>query len=70
MEILQEVPEPLSLTTINNDCKELIFQHLEWEDLLSLADTSKQLYSPVCYIFKRKYGKNAKIELGLPCDDS
>lgn len=70
MEILSEVPETLNLVTINNDCKELIFEYLNWEDLMCLADTSKQLYSSVCRVFLRKYGSNAKVDLGLPCDDA
>lgn len=69
MEILAEAPGPLDLITINNDCKELIFDFLEWGALLSLADTSKQLYSSVCRVFNRKYGCNAKVDIGLPCGD-
>lgn len=62
--------EPLGLATINNDCKELIFEHLEWIDLLSLADTSKQLNLSVCRTFKRKYGGiDSQIDFGLPFDD-
>lgn len=62
--------EALNLTTINDDCKELIFEHLEWIDLTSIADTNKQLYPSVCRVFKRKYGSiNSKIDFGLPYDD-
>lgn len=57
--------ESLDLTNINNDCKEIIFEYLEWLDLLSLADTNKQLYTAVCHVFKRKYG-NTKMCIGLP----
>lgn len=67
--MLAESPEPLNLTTINNDCKELIFERLEWPDLINLADTSKQLLASVCRVFSRKYGK-AKIDIGLPMDDA
>lgn len=61
VEMLSEDQEPLKLTTINNDCKELIFDYLEWQDLINIADTSKQLYAATCRVFKRKYG-NAKID--------
>lgn len=56
--------EPSNLSNINNDCKELIFEHLEWLDLLNLADTNKQLNVAVCRVFKRKYS-SAKICLGI-----
>lgn len=65
-----EALDALNLTTINNDCKELIFEFLAWEDLLSVADTSKELYSSVCRVFKRKYGSNLTVDFGLPLDDA
>lgn len=65
---LSEDAEPLKLTTINNDCKELIFDYLEWPDLINIADSSKQLYSAVCRVFYRKYS-NAKIDfISMACD--
>lgn len=69
MKMLPEAAEPLNLTTINNDCKELIFEYLKWPDLISVADTSKQLYTSVCRVFNRKYGNNARIDLGLQLED-
>lgn len=69
LKILPETPlEPLKLTTINNDCKELIFDYLEWPDMIKIADSNKQLYTAVCRAFKRKYA-NAKIDLGFPITD-
>lgn len=44
-----------SITNINTDCRELIFEHLEFNDLVNIADTSKQFYSTVCLVYKRKY---------------
>lgn len=70
MEILAESREPLDLTTINNDCKEFIFEYLEFEDLLNIADASKELYESACRTFKRKLRRNGRIEIGLPCDDA
>lgn len=61
LDILPEDQVPLKLTTINNDCKELIFDYLEWQDLINIADSSKQLYIAACGVFKRKYG-NSKID--------
>lgn len=67
VEISSDSTEPMNLSTINDDCKEFIFEHLDWPDLLSCADTNKQLYTAICRVFKRKYG-NAKICLGFPID--
>lgn len=66
--VLPEAPEPLNLSTIHNDCKQLIFEYLEWSDLVNVADTSKQLYAAVCNVFKRKYGSK-KIDFGFPLSD-
>lgn len=55
-EILSIESEPLTLVTINNDCKELIFEHLEVKDLVNIAETSKQLKTAVCAVFRGKYG--------------
>lgn len=70
MEMLPEPLEPVSLITINDDCKELIFEYLELEDLISIGDTSKQLYTSVCQTFRRKLHGNGKIQFGLPCSDA
>lgn len=56
-------PEILSLTTVIEDCKEHIFEYLEWPSLLNLADTSKHLITAACNGFQRKY-RNAKIDIG------
>lgn len=40
METLPEISEPLKLTTINDDCKELIFECLEWRDLINVTETN------------------------------
>lgn len=46
--ILSIESEPLTLVTINNDCKELIFDHLKVKDLVNIAETNKQLKTAVC----------------------
>lgn len=63
MEILQEILEPLNLITVNNDCKELIFDYLEWQDLIRVAETAKPFYTSVCRVFSRKYS-NSRIDIG------
>lgn len=46
----------VNLTSINDDCKLEIFKYLEFEDLINVAETSKQLHTAAEDIFKRKYG--------------
>lgn len=65
LKISPEIPEPLKLTTIINDCKELIFDYLDWSDLINIADSSKQLNTSVCRVFYRKYG-HGKVDFGIP----
>lgn len=67
--MLPQSKDKINLITINNDCKELIFEFLEWPDLISLADTSKELKSSVCRVFRRKYDKNVKVDFALPLED-
>lgn len=44
-----------NITNINSDCMELIFEYLEFNDLVNVADSSKQFYNAVCEVYKRKY---------------
>ncbi|XP_055308566.1 uncharacterized protein LOC129572595 isoform X2 [Sitodiplosis mosellana] len=50
-------PQPLNITSIDDDVKILIFEFLAWPDLLSVAETSKTLHTAACDVYKRKYGK-------------
>lgn len=43
------------ITNLNTDCMEIIFGHLEIDDLLNVADSSKQFHTAVCQVYKRKY---------------
>ncbi len=61
--MLSEILKQQTLATINDDCKELIFGHLDWSAMLNIAESNKQLYTAVRAAFKRKYG-NAKIDFG------
>lgn len=63
MELSPEMSEPLKLTTINNDCVELIFEYLEWRDMITLAETAKMFHTSVCRVFHRKYS-NSRIDIG------
>lgn len=59
---MDTVPEPLILTDVNDFCKIKVFEYLIWSDLLSVAETNKQLRVAACDVFKRKYGI-AKLHL-------
>lgn len=53
--IAKNITETTKITSLNTDCLESIFEHLEFNDLINVADTSKHFYSAVCLIYKRKY---------------
>lgn len=57
-----EIMEPSNLTTINDDCKMQIFKYLDYIDLISIAETSKQLHTAAHNVFKQKYG-NGKVTI-------
>lgn len=57
---LEKLTKVMKLATLNNDCLELLFDHLELDDMISVADTSRIFYVPVCLAFKSKY-KRTKI---------
>lgn len=40
---------------LNTDCLEIIFGHLEFNELLNVADSSKQFYSATCQVYRRKF---------------
>lgn len=43
------------ITSLNADCMEYIFNHLELNDLLSVAETSKMFREALNRVFKRKF---------------
>lgn len=45
----------MNITELNDDCQERIFNHLTLDDLLNLADSSKQFYTAVCSVFQRRF---------------
>lgn len=42
-------------TNLNFDCMETIFEYLDLNDLLNVADSNKHFYNSVCKVFQRKY---------------
>lgn len=34
---------------------EMVFENLEFDDLVNVADSSKEFYGAACQVYKRKY---------------
>lgn len=49
--------QTLKLIDLNDYCKIKIFENLEWKELLSVAESNKQLRVAACDVFKRKCSK-------------
>lgn len=56
-----------NITNLNTDCMEIIFKHLELNDLLNIADSSTAFYSAACLVYKMQYG-NAYMIFDWHCD--
>lgn len=54
-EIKTDSSERKSITILNTDCLELIFKHLEFNDLLNVTDSSKHFYDAACQVYKTKF---------------
>lgn len=50
-----DILKTTNIKNLNSDCLESIFEYLEFNDLLSLADSNKHFYSAICVVYKRKY---------------
>ncbi|XP_037043235.1 uncharacterized protein LOC119079429 [Bradysia coprophila] len=55
-----------TFVSMNIDCMQLIFEHLEWKDLVNVAETCKSFNEAVCAVFKRKYSGHNIVALGSP----
>lgn len=55
--------ETVSLASLNTDCLEFLFKFLELNDMLNIADCSKQFTTAVCLAFRWKYG-NERVSIG------
>lgn len=44
-----------------DDCKEMIFEHVELADLLNVADTNTQMQPTVCQIFERNHSNRRVV---------
>lgn len=49
------ISETTKITSLNSDCMEAIFEHLELNELLSVADSSARFHSAACQVYKRKF---------------
>lgn len=55
-ENVKHIPQTKNITNLNVDCMENIFKHLELNDLLNIADSSKAFYSAACLVYKKQFG--------------
>lgn len=53
--------ETTKITDLNTDCMEAIFEYLEFNDLLHVAESNKLFQTAVCRVFQRNYAKKALI---------
>lgn len=61
LEIAETIIETKKITNLNPDCMETIFEHLEFYDLLSVADSCTHFYDSVCQVYKKKYSNITPI---------
>lgn len=47
--------EATKIIDLNTDCMGTIFEHLELDELVNVADSSKHFYATACETYKRKY---------------
>lgn len=52
------------LQDLIDDCKEIVFEHLELADLLNVADTNTQMQPTVCLLFERNHS-NRRIVIDI-----
>lgn len=62
---LSDNTEQFNVTAIDYDCMQLIFDYLEWKDLLNVAETCKAFHAAACSLFKRKYSGNRMVQIGV-----
>lgn len=49
------------ITSLNTDFMENIFEHLDINDLVNVADSNKEFYIAVCEVYRRKYQNSNPI---------
>lgn len=52
---VNSISRTTKITDMNADCLEKIFDHLRFNDMLNLADTSKHFHSALNHVFITKY---------------
>lgn len=53
--IFKTIKTGKKIINLNLDCMQTIFMHLDFNDLLNVADSNAQFYSAVCQVYKRKF---------------
>lgn len=64
LSLVELMPEQLNITNINHDCMNNIFEYLELEDLLNVADTCMTLRDVASQFFEWKYSGNKIVGIG------
>lgn len=59
--VLQQSTQTSGLHDLIDDCKEMVFEHLELADLLNVADTNTQMQPTVCQIFERNHSNRRVV---------
>lgn len=55
MEMQKTISNSTDFNDLNADCLEKIFEELSFNDLINLADISKQFHNALCRVYKKKY---------------
>lgn len=55
MEMQKAISNSTDFNGLNADCLEKIFEELSFDDLINLADISKQFHNALSRVYKKKY---------------
>lgn len=66
MEMQKAISNSTDFNGLNADCLEKIFEELSFDDLINLADISKQFHNALSRVYKKKYA-NMQVIFDLNC---
>lgn len=52
---IETVHERKKITNLDDDCLDVIFRHLDLNELINVADSSKQFQNSVCRVYRSNY---------------
>lgn len=63
LENSKSICKATKITNLNTDCMENIFERLDINDLVNVADSNKEFYIAVSEVYRRKYlNRNIRFE--------